>query len=107
MEAGIARTARLVHPFDGAGDGPPPRPSPAVAGEGGTSPLRLRGRVGWGASAYCSTISARRFCGSRTPSAVGTRSPFLPTPTVVISLAETPSVTSWVLTAAARRSERP
>src|SRR5579862_1791525 len=56
---------------------------------------------------YCSTISARRFCGSRTPSAVGTSRPFLPAPIVVISPPGTPSVTRPSLTAAARRSLRP
>jgi hypothetical protein len=56
-------------------------------------------------SSYCSTISTRRFCGSRTPSGVGTSRPPLPTPTTAMAVAGTPFCTSASLTALARRSD--
>ena len=51
------------------------------------------------------TISTRRFCGSRTPSAVLTRRPASPRPITVIAVAGTPSRTSASLTVFARRSD--
>ena len=55
--------------------------------------------------AYWMTISTRRFCGSRTPSAVGTSRPCSPRPMTVIAGAGTPSRTNASLTALARRSD--
>jgi hypothetical protein len=54
---------------------------------------------------YWMTISTRRFCGSRTPSAVGTRRPCSPRPITAIACAGTPSRTRASLTALARRSD--
>src|SRR5215475_6066230 len=51
------------------------------------------------------TISTRRFCGSRTPSAVGTKRPFSPMPITVMACAGTPLRTKASLTALARRSD--
>src|SRR5215469_56296 len=50
-------------------------------------------------------ISTRRFCGSRTPSAVGTRGFSLPYQLVSIAAAGTPSRTRAALTVSARRLE--
>ena len=55
--------------------------------------------------AYWMTISTRRFCGSRTPSAVWTRRPASPRPITVIACAGTPSRTRASFTALARRSD--
>ncbi len=52
------------------------------------------------------SIVARRFCASRTPSAVGTSRPVLPTPTASISPAGNPSATRPFLTEVARRPDR-
>ena len=54
---------------------------------------------------YWTTISTRRFCGSRTLSPVGTSSWLSPLPMTVIAWAGTPSRTSASLTALARRSD--
>src|SRR5881394_1121661 len=54
---------------------------------------------------YWMTISTRRFCGSRTPSAVGTSGWLSPRPTTAIAVAGTPSRTRASLTALARRSD--
>ena len=54
---------------------------------------------------YWRTISTRRFCGSRTPSAVGTSGWLSPLPTTEIAVAGTPSRTRASLTALARRSD--
>jgi len=54
---------------------------------------------------YGKTISTRRFCGSRTPGAVGTRGSFMPRPVMAMSLRGTPSFSSAAATALARRSE--
>ena len=51
------------------------------------------------------TISTRRFCGSRTPSAVGTSGSDSPTPRSTIRLSATPSVTSSRRTASPRRTD--
>ena len=59
----------------------------------------------WSRGAYCTTISTRRFCGSRTPSPVCTRRPCSPRPTTLIACAGTPSRTRASLTALARRSD--
>ena len=56
-------------------------------------------------SSYWMTISTRRFCGSRTPSPVGTSSWLSPLPMTVIAWAGTPSRTRASLTALARRSD--
>ena len=56
-------------------------------------------------TAYGKTISTRRFCGSRTPGAVGTRGSFMPRPVTTISLRGTPSPSRADATALARRSE--
>ena len=57
------------------------------------------------ASPYWTTISTRRFCGSRTLSPVGTSSCVSPLPMTVIACAGTPSRTSASLTALARRRD--
>ena len=54
---------------------------------------------------YWTTISTRRFCGSRTLSPVGTSSWLSPLPMTVIACAGTPSRTRASLTALARRSD--
>jgi len=54
---------------------------------------------------YGKRISTRRFCGSRTPAAVGTRGSFMPRPVTAISLRATPRAARAVATAFARRSE--
>jgi hypothetical protein len=54
---------------------------------------------------YWTTISTRRFCGSRTLSPVGTSSWVSPLPMTVIACAGTPSRTRASLTALARRSD--
>src|SRR6185437_3840998 len=56
-------------------------------------------------SEYHIEISTRRFCGSRTPSAVGTRGFSLPCQLSSIAEAGTPSRTSAALTVSARRFE--
>ena len=54
---------------------------------------------------YCTTISTRRFCGSRTPSPVCTSRPCSPRPITLIAWAGTPSRTRASFTALARRSD--
>jgi hypothetical protein len=54
---------------------------------------------------YGNMISTRRFCGSRTPGAVGTRGSFMPRPVTTISLRGTPRRSRAAATALARRSE--
>ena len=71
----------------GGGPGKPGRPVPV------------------GPSAYWMTISTRRFCGSRTPSAVWTSRPCSPRPITAIACAGTPSRTRASFTAFARRSD--
>ena len=56
-------------------------------------------------ASYWTTISTRRFCGSRTLSPVGTSSWLSPLPMTVIACAGTPSRTRASLTALARRSD--
>ena len=51
------------------------------------------------------TISTRRFCGSRTPSAVGTRGSFMPRPATTMSLRGMPNRSRATATALARRSD--
>jgi len=58
-------------------------------------------------ASYRSTISTRRFCGSRTPSAVWTNGRVWPKPCVVIASRGTPKRTSSAATFCARRIERP
>ena len=78
----------------------PPRLSAAAAGAGkGPRNLQVRRPL------YGKTISTRRFCGSRTPSGVGTRRSFLPRPLTTMSLRGTPRRSSAAATALARRSE--
>jgi NRAMP (natural resistance-associated macrophage protein)-like metal ion transporter len=57
------------------------------------------------AGVYCTTISTRRFCGSRTPSPVCTSRPCSPRPITEIACAGTPSRTRASFTALARRSD--
>ena len=54
---------------------------------------------------YGETISTRRFCGSRTPLAVGTRLSFSPRPLTIIWFCGTPSAAIALATLLARRSE--
>jgi len=70
-------------------------PEPAIGAPGGCREER-----------YGKTISTRRFCGSRTPSGVGTRGSFIPRPATIISLRGTPRPSRATATALARRSER-
>ena len=79
-------------------------PRAAAKGNGRVLPGRFCERT-VRSSSYWTTISTRRFCGSRTPSAVGTSRPFSPTPMTVMAVAGTPSRTSASLTALARRSD--
>src|SRR4029077_10288147 len=79
----------------------PPRGSAAVRGSAGAA---------WAPAvsvetAYGKTISTRRFCGSRTPSAVGTRWSFLPRPLTAIACRATPLRASALATLLARRSD--
>src|SRR5260370_25864854 len=56
--------------------------------------------------ALLDTISTRRFCGSRTPSGVGTSRPFSPLPTTEIAVTRTPATkTTPTARAAIRRKE--
>ncbi len=66
-------------------------------------PRGSRGEVA--GARYGKTISTRRFCGSRTPSGVGTRGSFMPRPATSISLRGTPRCSRAAATAFARRSE--
>ena len=76
-------------------------------GNGQTQKRRPLGRLFaiWIVVTYWITISTRRFCGSRTPSAVCTRRPCSPRPITAIAVAGTPSRTSASLTVFARRSD--
>ena len=73
-------------------------------GNGRGLPGRFCHLEGW-RFAYWTTISTRRFCGSRTPSPVGTSGLDSPRPITVMEAAGTPSRTRASLTALARRSD--
>jgi hypothetical protein len=81
--------------------------APSTENRGAASRRRPRGQLGSSAQlpARWIWISTRRFCGSRTPSAVGTSGLDSPRPIVVIEVAGTPSRTSSAFTASARRTE--
>jgi hypothetical protein len=111
-------------PFGGRrGEGVPARMNQSEAPRSAVAeiaaPVRRRGRADgkplsklwaapaffWIEIAYGNTISTRRFCGSRTPSAVGTRWSFLPRPLTTMLCRGTPNRTRALATLFARRSE--